>query len=109
MKLIDKILGKHKTGDYYFSLYKSCSGLVLSLLVKVGAATYYDLRNNEYIDGHSQIIDKENLTSYVAIEKELISEREAKNLAKPYYNEYNRALDKKDLTHKFPRRVGMEL
>ena len=109
MKLIDKILGKHKTEDYYFALYKSCSALISSLLVKVGAASYYDLRNNEYVDEHMQIIDKENLTNYVKIEKELLSEREAKELAKPYYYEYNKSLNSKDLTHKLSRRGGMEL
>ena len=88
MKLIDKLLRKHKTEDDYFALYWHASAGIATLLVKVGTNRYYDLRNRDYVEG-DQISYKESLTNYVKIDKEMITEREAKKYALDYYDKFS--------------------
>ena len=108
MKLIDKILGKHKTEDYCFAFYWHGSAGIVSLLVKEGENRYYDVRNNDYVDEYWQMCYKENLTNYVNIDKEIITEKEAKKLALPYYDEFSKNLNNMPLPKIYSGK-GMEI
>ena len=92
--LIQKMLGMHKPEDYYFAVYKNNGAGIQSLLVKTKKG-YYDVRNKTDIFSF-QVKYKEHLTDYVTFDKEYISNRTAKEAAKPYFETFFKNTRKHD-------------
>lgn len=85
--LVKNLLGMHKSDDYFFALYWCGDVGIESLIVKKNKG-YYDVRNHEPIQPF-QIGYKENLLNYAKTDKKYLTNRTAKKLAKPYYDEFN--------------------
>jgi len=108
--LIKKLLGKHKTEDYFFAVYWCGNAGIQSLLVKTKNG-YWDVRNNNHVAAY-QVKYKENLTDYVTFDKEYITEHTAKKSAKPYYDYFfksSRNHDDEIFKNNYITERGMEL
>ena len=94
--LIKKLLGKHKTEDYFFAVYWCGDVGIESLIVKKNNG-YYDIRNHEPIE-LSQIGYKEKLTDYVKFNKQYITNRTAKKSAGPHFETFHKSTLKHKIT-----------
>ena len=80
--LFDELLYKRPLSDYYFAKYKSEGKIIVSLLTKE-ERNYYDAKQYFYVE-NNQILNIKPMIDYVQPDKDKLTMRQAKKLAKPY-------------------------